>query len=1098
MFEEYLEPSLVERPVSPASAVPVLVNTVGTPSSTTIDQDAPCPSHSPSSLAFHSLSLLQGVAAESTIMEDNPLAPVDNDPFINMFAPKPSFEASSSGDLDEYGDVLKNKARLVAKGYRQEEGIDFEESFAPVARIEATRIFIINTASKNMIIYQMDVKTAFLSGKLKEEVYVSQPKGFVDPDHPTYVCRLKKFMYGLKQAPRAWYDTLSRYQALPTKKHLEALKRVFRYLRGIITGDCAPTRSDDQILPFAAWVPIRKSNFVLDLQKKKKNPIFQISLDILQNTNFFRAFTASAFVPAIYIQQFWNTLTMVVNNLYQPWRAILFMINQCPTGKTSRHDRPRYPVLQMLWGIITSTNVDYVELLCKEFVQAIQTFLTDKANLGSPTKKGKKDKPHVIPYCRFTKIIICHLGRIHNIHQRSASPFSLDEEDFKLGNLKFVPKGKIGEVFGMPYPDELISNNIMNAPYYNAYLEMVAKHDIKISAEKEGKKKNVSAKQPKSKPAVEKASKPAPAPKTRRRCGEQENIKERTVELDQGQAGPDPSRTLESQPPHEQEVMDKDQAGPDPRESRGALAGADPEPTHDKFMADLYPKPQAPQSSAWKKSDTLDAPSSSARQQFDPHVEQPDDRPATPKSAWVIPTSHISDTVNNWANSLASTYQAPAKNSLLAKTRDMRTFMHCKETRQALSISKMKVARYLDFSLELLVPEHMWINEVCTYDISASYGISHWWFSRQKFYIDCHIADSSRKIVRTHMRILSVVSIKAFSRYGYDYLKEITLRRANYQEYTIAEKDFKSLYPSDFEYLNLLLLQGHLNHLSGSDQYFHLGIESYQKQLNLTKPGWDAKGFEFKHDYTIIESPRAVVFPVGNNERKIMQFNFWTNKDVEKSKEFIHAIERRLKTRRIFQNLECFVGGQNEQLHVFDSEDTLEDAEQSRLKMNEFQRDEKVQALKIKPIDYRKLNKLYDNFNRFKGDVKEMKYVFVSVENDLDETLKQNELLKDRLLEAFLAEDIKNLFITSCVEIRNKDLHNETERILNESKDVSNESKTVDAVCNNAFEVTHELSKRIVELEKDLSKFEAKIIAFEIALQHKSRENNSLKTLQKK
>nr|GEZ64615.1 retrovirus-related Pol polyprotein from transposon TNT 1-94 [Tanacetum cinerariifolium] len=113
--------------------------------------------------------------------------------------------------LDEYGDVLKNKAQLVAKGYRQEEGIDFEKSFAPVARIEAIRIFIANATSRNMPIYQMDVKTAFLNGELKEEVYVSQPEGFVDPDHPTHVYRLKKALYGLKQAPRAWYDTLSRF-----------------------------------------------------------------------------------------------------------------------------------------------------------------------------------------------------------------------------------------------------------------------------------------------------------------------------------------------------------------------------------------------------------------------------------------------------------------------------------------------------------------------------------------------------------------------------------------------------------------------------------------------------------------------------------------------------------------------------------------------------------------------------------------------------------------------------------------------------------------------------------------------------------------------
>ncbi|GJW03151.1 hypothetical protein Tco_1562007 [Tanacetum coccineum] len=103
-----------------------------------------------------------------------------------------------------------------------------------------------------------------------------------------------------------------------------------------------------------------------------------------------------------------------------------------------------------------------------------------------------------------------------------------------------------------------------------------------------------------------------------------------------------------------------------------------------------------------------------------------------------------------------------------------------------------------------------------------------------------------------------------------------------------------------------------------------------------------------------------------------------------------------------------------------------------------------------------------------------MKDVFESTESELNELEKQNELLKDQLLEASLAEDIKNLVITSCVEIRNKDLHDEIDRISKESKDVSNESKTADTVCNDAFGVTQELSKRIVELEKDLSKFEAK------------------------
>ncbi|GJR52881.1 gag-pol polyprotein [Tanacetum coccineum] len=106
---------------------------------------------------------------------------------------------------DEDQTVIRNKARLVAKGYAQEEGVDFEESFAPVARLEAVRIFVAHAAHKSFPIYQMDVKTAFLNGPLKEEVYVAQPEGFVDPDHPEKVYLLRKALYGLKQAPRACY-----------------------------------------------------------------------------------------------------------------------------------------------------------------------------------------------------------------------------------------------------------------------------------------------------------------------------------------------------------------------------------------------------------------------------------------------------------------------------------------------------------------------------------------------------------------------------------------------------------------------------------------------------------------------------------------------------------------------------------------------------------------------------------------------------------------------------------------------------------------------------------------------------------------------------
>ncbi|GJW10732.1 retrovirus-related pol polyprotein from transposon TNT 1-94 [Tanacetum coccineum] len=558
----FVEPPRVKRLVPPAPAIQVLVNSVGTPSSTTINQDVPSASHSPSSSTLQPPISHQGVTVGSTIIEDNPFAPVNNDPFVNMFAPEPSLEASSSGDvssaesthiykvkLDEYDDVLKNKARLVAKGYRQEEGINFEESFTPVTRIEAIRIFIANAASKNMTIYQMDVKTAFLNGELKEEVYVSQPEilwmrsqltdyGFdfnkislyydnrsaialcynnvhhsrskhIDIRHHFIREQVEKGVVELyfvmtdyqlaniftKALPRERFEFLlprldsslvrlpdSGLQYLPDSGLIVLIILLcVEPLRDNMANENVPapalTRSDDQILPFAAWTgtysfQLDEARFVLDAN------LLREALEITpidQAYQFVSPPLGDAIMDFVnelgYTEEIHFVSRMAVNNLYQPWRAILSMINQCLTSKTSGYDRPRYPVLQMLWGIITSTNVDYVELMWKEFIQAIQTFLTGKANMGSPTKKGRKDKPH------------------------------------------FVPKGKDNEVFGIPIPNELITNNIKNAPYYNAYLEMVAKHDQKIATKKGGKKKPATAKQLKPKPVKEKSSKPAPAPK---------------------------------------------------------------------------------------------------------------------------------------------------------------------------------------------------------------------------------------------------------------------------------------------------------------------------------------------------------------------------------------------------------------------------------------------------------------------------------------------------------------------------------------------------------------------------------------------------------
>ncbi|GJV51092.1 hypothetical protein Tco_1446833 [Tanacetum coccineum] len=316
-----------------------------------------------------------------------------------------------------------------------------------------------------------------------------------------------------------------------------------------------PTRTDEQIVPRSQWLTIGKSNLLFNAQKIQKNPIFQISVDILSNTNFFQAFTASANVPAIYLQQFWNTMkynektgvyscqvdeqwfdlsadllrkalaitpvipaqpfelppsgnTVIdfvnelgypepveivsnirVNYVYQPWRAILTLINQCLTGKTSGSDKPRHPVLQMLWGIVTQTNVDHAELLWEEFTQGIQTFFSYKASHKASRKDLKKKvTPLLIPYGRFSKVIIYYLASNNNIHRRHDSAIHHTGDDFILGNLKFIPKGETVEVFGMAIPDPLITEAIQQSSYYPKYMEMVAENTKKTQQESKVRK----------------------------------------------------------------------------------------------------------------------------------------------------------------------------------------------------------------------------------------------------------------------------------------------------------------------------------------------------------------------------------------------------------------------------------------------------------------------------------------------------------------------------------------------------------------------------------------------------------------------------------
>nr|GFA26809.1 uncharacterized mitochondrial protein AtMg00810-like [Tanacetum cinerariifolium] len=358
MFDELLNPppsvvSQAPEVIAPiAEVIPqVDADSTASPSSTTVDQDAPSPSKSLTPIEIQSSVIPQDVEDDNLDME---VAHIGNDSVLGVLIPEVTSEQSSSTaspqsivqpnhpmthhnnkwtkdhplnniikpkkykealtqacwieamqeelneferlevwelvprpdqvmvitlkwiykvKLHELGGILKNKARLVARGYRQEEGIDFEELFAPVARLEATRIFLAYAAHKNMVIYQMDVKTAFLNGNLREEVYASQPDGGIFINQSKYALEsLKKYSFescdpvdtsmvekskldkdreGKAVDPlhyRGMIGTLlyliasrpdlqfpicmcAQYQARPTEKHVYKVKRIFRYLR---------------------------------------------------------------------------------------------------------------------------------------------------------------------------------------------------------------------------------------------------------------------------------------------------------------------------------------------------------------------------------------------------------------------------------------------------------------------------------------------------------------------------------------------------------------------------------------------------------------------------------------------------------------------------------------------------------------------------------------------------------------------------------------------------------------------------------------------------------------------------------------------------
>ncbi|GJV58554.1 hypothetical protein Tco_1459559 [Tanacetum coccineum] len=299
-----------------------------------------------------------------------------------------------------------------------------------------------------------------------------------------------------------------------------------------------PVRTDEQIMPRIRWVPIGKSNCYLNEEKSQPNPIYKIAVDILKQTNFFRAFTASSTIPAIYIQQFWDTICFDSKagsykcQLDEQWFDLTkdtlrdaLQITPVDNNRASNpHPTPDTRVefvTKMGWskGVIHLSNVTTNDMF--QPWRALTTII----NLCLTGKTSGFERPRAPVH----KVDHIHLQRLHNFHPRPESPLHhLPIEEPVLGNLKFSAKGTKREVFGMTIPNELINDVIRGSDYYDAYLEKVAKHQRHLAGEEVTKKPKPAPAKPqekKRKPVSESSE----APPLAKRAKAGKVVKKRTV-----------------------------------------------------------------------------------------------------------------------------------------------------------------------------------------------------------------------------------------------------------------------------------------------------------------------------------------------------------------------------------------------------------------------------------------------------------------------------------------------------------------------------------------------------------------------------------------
>nr|GEX53491.1 retrovirus-related Pol polyprotein from transposon TNT 1-94 [Tanacetum cinerariifolium] len=760
--------------------------------------------------------------------ELNSNAMVDGNMFVNPFANSSKSAAASSSSQN---------SRIVVKGYHQVEGIDFEESFALVARMEAIRIFLAYAAHKSFMVFQMHVKTAFLHESLKEDVYVCQPEGFIDADHPSHVYKLKKALYGLKQAPRAHHNIHQR--------SVSPLNLV----------------EDDHSLKNLKFVPKGEIDevFVMKIHE-------ELITDNIRNAPYYNAFLEMVAKHERRIaaakEGGKKKPTPKANKpvkLAQVKQAKPATARQ-PKSKLVKEKTTKPATEEALTGPSTQPQDDTFTNVVRETPSPADAKTgadTDKVtsegdteilNIGEEQGEDVDNQGYLEEH-----IDVLDEGQARS--DPSKTPESrpppdddkMDEDQAGLDPVKSHvaldgpnPEPMHDDFVGTVYPkvheslkflaDEQVI--LEDPPSSSGTLSLMKNLDETYtfrdqffndkSIEDEPEKQNMDAEVMSMVTVpIHQASTSVPPLSTP------------IIDLDRFRELPEAdmkeilhqrmfkSGSCKSLPEHvalfealeasmERENRDEFLAEKDKSRKR-RCDDQDPPPLpnsnlnkkkiHDSDALGIK-QPPAPQSSAWKMSDIREAPSSSSKQQPTPHsklpvedVPIPDDRKTDLKllNQTGSPLTDLPEAENNWADALARSYKDLKENKLLSKTK---------------RIGKKKLSKS-NLEVDLVNPE----GHRLVLDVSKPLPLGGPPGQRKDFYITKHNAPSDRHAVRSHMWILSVISIKTFKRYGYAFQREIIIRRADYNEYKISKADFKNLHPNDFEDLYLLHLQGKLNHL---------------------------------------------------------------------------------------------------------------------------------------------------------------------------------------------------------------------------------------------------------------------------------------------